>query len=229
VGWTDLRKADLSRADFSRSRFLHADLRDATLVSADLSDTNISVVDWQRAVLDYARLDGARIENSNFRDASFQQASLEGVQDSGFNLRGPSLAPTQGVTLSVEQRGQLDTSVEVKPIYDRDGKIIGQDVEQTFSPEELEKFFAPVETGSTPSQDVVNLPAPAGDAEPSDGAPIPRSSPRSWTTWQAPDDSTEIAAYSDLIATIGSIDAARRAGGKPANDATSTATATASK
>jgi hypothetical protein len=229
VHWTDLRRANLSMADLSRSDFLHADLRDANLVSANLSDTTISGVDWEGAVLDSASLDRARIENSNFRNASLLNASLKDVKDNGAYLRGYSLGAAKGVTLSAEQRSQLDISVEPKPIYDRTGQTIGQDVERTFSTEALDRFFAPVEAGLTPSQHAASLPSPADASQASDASPVSRPSPTSWSTWQGGNDSTEPPAYSERIATIGSMDAARRAGGIPASDATSTATATASR
>ncbi len=129
-GWTDLQKANLTSADLTRSRFIHADARDASVVSANLTEAYISGVDWERAVFDLARLDRATIENSNFRAASLRGTSLEGVKDSNANLAGPSLAPAKGVELSAEQQGQLDTKVEVKPIYDQNGKIIGSDQER---------------------------------------------------------------------------------------------------
>jgi hypothetical protein len=174
-GWTDLKNANLSRADLSRSRFVHADLRDANLVSANLSAAYISGVNWEKAVLDFARLDGATIENSNFRDASLRQASLDGVRDRDANLTGPSLAPANGVTLSVEQQGQLERKIEARPIYDRDGNIIGDDREREFSREKLDKFYEAVEGGSRPSTGGgVETPSPPGASPaPEPDAPSP--------------------------------------------------------
>lgn len=141
-GWTDLRNADLSNADLSGSRLIQADLRDATLYSANLTNTEITGVNGERAILDFARLDRARIENSNFRSASLRETTLHGARDRNVNLAGASLTPAKGASLTDEQKGQLDTTVEVPPIYDKDGNIIGYDRERLFSPEEIDEFFS---------------------------------------------------------------------------------------
>ena len=97
------------------------------------------------------KLNKKTIKNSNFRSARLGQASLAGTRDNAANLSGPSLASGRGVVLSHEQQKQLGaTSVEPKPIYDQKGNIIGSDQERVFTREELDKFFAGVESGSTP-------------------------------------------------------------------------------
>jgi hypothetical protein len=61
--------------------------------------------------------------------------------------------------LSADQRGQLDTTTDVKPIYDANGNIIGDDRERVMSLEKIDEFFRGVEgrsdRGGTPGAPAV--------------------------------------------------------------------------
>jgi uncharacterized protein YjbI with pentapeptide repeats len=149
--WTDLSEADLSGANLSGSSFIHTDLRKANLSSASLNGSRMTGVDASGANFEYAYFDGAFVEGSIFAGARLTGASFAGATDNAAFLGGPSLSESNGVRLSPEQRAQLAPSGrdQGRPIYDRDGNIIGSDRSE-FSPEDVEAFFdgAPWQTGA---------------------------------------------------------------------------------